>query len=491
MAIRAEATRGRGGDPTFADDLRTFVGAFTSRWRLIALVMAIALGLGVAYLWTAKPGYTSSVDIFIDPRERKMVDLDVAPTGMGSSSQGADTALVESQVAILRSRSVLSTLIRREGLESDGEFGGAASEGLVAALRQGAKALVYGPNAGSYGQMSPLDLALDKLDKAVRIKRVGQTYVLNVSVTTGAPDRSAKLANALAGIYLAEGQQAGDDSALETARSLEARLEELRRTSEASQRAVEDYRKEQGLIGAQGALVDERQLAELTAQVVSASIATKSARAALEEVRRGGADPSSSILSSDIATQLRLQLDQALSEEKIAAATYGDRHPRLVRARENRQSLQRALQAELSRVSERAASDFQKASETEASLKALLDQYEARLAGSNAASVRLRELEEAAARDRALHDSFATRARQAREQISLPTTTARIISVAEPASRPSEPRVAIVLAVALFLGGVAGFGLAWLMHLLAGPQSVPHPVRLAVVSSERHPSAAE
>jgi succinoglycan biosynthesis transport protein ExoP len=471
------------GEPSLADDLRALGRAFYGRWRLIAVIVAVFLTTGIAYVWTSRPAYTSSVDLFIDPRERSLVDVGAARTGMGSSSQGADAALVESQIAILGSRSVLGALIQREGLENDPEFN-ADPSGPTAALRGWVKALLYGPNVDDFTRTTRFDRALARLQSIVRVRRVAQTYVLNISVTTASPTRSARLADSIAAIYLSEGQHAVDDSARESARSLEARLVELRRASEESQRAVEDYRRENGLMGTQGVLIDERRLTELSAQVVSASVAADAARVTLENLRRGDNEA----ITSEIATRLRIQIEQARSEENAVVATYGARHPRLVPIRETRASLERALAAEIDRVVTRAASDYENARKKETSLEAMLRTAEDRLAQSNTASVRLRELEQIAARDRTLYDTFATKAKQAREQIALPTTTARIISQAEPASTPSEPKVALVLSICLFLGGVVGLAVAWLLHLFVGP---PRPRRgSGVAASTEHRTAA-
>jgi uncharacterized protein involved in exopolysaccharide biosynthesis len=473
----------RSGEPGLADDLRTLFRAFSCRRRLIASIVATFLLIGLGFVWVSAPAYTSSVDIFVDPRERNLVDLGVTPTGLGSSSQGADAALVESQIAILGSRAVLGALIEREKLELDPEFNGTAT-GVGAMLRDGVKALVYGPNVADHTHASRFDRALARLERVVKVKRVSQTYVLNISVTTGSANRSARLANALAAIYLGEGQTAADDSALEAARSLEARLAELRDASEKSQRAVEDYRRDNGLMGVQGVLVDERRLAELSAQAVAASVATQSARVVLEGLRRGDADA----VVSEVATRLRIQIEQARLEEQAIAGTYGTRHPRLAPAREARISLERALEAEIARIVARAESDHRNAETRQASLEAMLAQSEDRLARSKAASVKLRELEQIAERDRSLHDAFATRAKKAREQIALPITTARILSAAEPASVPSEPRLAVVFGVCLFLGVTVGFGAAWLMWLFRGP---PVPAASAAASAAaRRPVAA-
>ena len=475
---------------TLSDDLRGLISVYARRWRLILTTIVFFLVLGVGYIWLATPQYMSSVDIFIDPRERNLLNLGVAPSGLGSSSQGADTALVESQISILESRWVLDRLIRQENLETNAEFGAATSEGLSALLRSWAKTIVYGPNVQSYDSMSPFDRALLKLDKSLKVKRVGQTYVINVAMTTRSPDLSSRLANALAQIYLDEGQNAGDTSAVESARSLEARFAELKQASDESQRQVEAYRNAQGLISSQGVLFDERKLADLSTQVMTATIATKAAKSALDEITRSAQSAGNFVLSTDVGGQLRLQLDRAISDEQALIRTYGERHPRLADARERRQSVEAAFAAEIGRARARAQSDFEKASDTEKSLKALLAEAESRVNTTNSASVKLRQLEEIAERDRTLYETFATRAQKARAQVSLPTTTARIISQAEPASRPSEPRVPIVLGVALFLGVLAGFGLAWLLHLFTPPVR-SSSIGLVPKSQENYANAAE
>ena len=72
--------------------MRLFARAFGCRWRLTALIVLMSMLAGFAFVWLSPKAYTSGVSIFIDPRERGLVNLGVAPTGMGSSSQGADGA---------------------------------------------------------------------------------------------------------------------------------------------------------------------------------------------------------------------------------------------------------------------------------------------------------------------------------------------------------------------------------------------------------------
>lgn len=475
MAQIMRAYGGGGDAPSLAQDLHVLSRAFVSRWKLIVLVMAACLFVGLAYVWITPPSYTSSVDIFVDPRTRDAAGLNVSPTGLGTSSQGADSGLVESQLKLLTSRSVMEKLVAREELTSDPEFAAGPGQGIGAMLRGIVRLVIYGPNGGEAADTDPEGRAIEKLGRAIKVERVGQTYVLNVAVTTGSRNRSADIANSLAAIYVEQTQVTADGNALETAESLEARLAELQATSEASRLKVEDYRRANGLVGARGILGDEQQLAAMNDRLTDAIVATQTARAALDAARQAGTG-AGSILSSASIDQLRIQIAQSRSDENVLSGTLGNRHPRLVQARENRLALEQELEAEMRRIIARAQSDYDRALETEASVRALVAQYEQQQANADQASVQLAELEQAAEQDRQLYDAFAIRAKQAREQIALPSSTARIISSAVPAIQPSGPKALLALAASGLGGAILGFGLAWLLYILKG-EPMPAPAR--------------
>jgi uncharacterized protein involved in exopolysaccharide biosynthesis len=457
---------------SLADDIRTVWRAFTYRWKMIVLIVLVFGGLGLGYMWTATPGYESSVEILVDPRERDLVEGEVAKTGLGSSSFGADASLVESQVGIITSSSVLGRLIEEFDLENDSEFG-LKSASLAGAISSAIKAIVYGPNYSNYDSQSSFDRALEKLYEAIAIERVGNTYIMRIAVTTEDPVKSARLADGIARIYLAEGQGAANSSSEEAALALEARLDDLRIEAEAARQAVEDYRVANGLLDADNLMLDEAQLRDLNTQVTQARIATEAARNWLEEVQRVGEAPatatlSGNTLSSGLVEELRTQLDTAVAEAQSLSATMGPRHPTLVKAQQRVQALQASLAAEFARIAGSAESGYQSSLANQQKLEAMLAEYEGRQAEANSASVRLNDLQRVADTKTGVYQSFLTRAIEARQQIELPTSTARVISPASISSRPSEPRLTIVMAVSLFVGVVLASGIAWLQHVLFG-----------------------
>lgn len=457
---------------TLGDDIRTLARIFGHRGWMIAAIVASFLVVGILYLWSATPGYTSLVEILVDPRARNVVEGEVAPSGLGSSSFGADTTLVDSQAGIITSRSVLDALIDQNDLLYDPEFG-RRGESMSASIADAVKAVLYGPNASAYDSQSPYDRAIEKLEQAIAVERVGNTYILRIAVTTGAADKSAILADGLAKLYLAEGQVAANSSSDEAASALEARLDALKQQAEAAQQAVETYRAAHNLIGADNLPVDEAQLRDLNDQVTAASIATEDANARLEELRRlatlpASASVSSNILTSPVALDLRAQLQLAIADVQSLSASLGPRHPNLVRAQERRAALEQALSQEFTRIVATAESDYQTALGKQQSLEALRADYVARQGSANSAGVELGNLQRVADTQTAVYQSFLTRSIQARQQVALPASTARIISPALPSSEPSEPKVTVVLGAAIFLGVAIGFGLAFLQHVLYG-----------------------
>ena len=467
-----------GTRPSLQEDLRVVAEALGSRWMLILAVVIVCLGGGIAYMWQATPSYKSAVDILMDPRPRTIVGLDVVPTGLGSSSLGSDTGLVDSQVQLLSSRTLLTQVIHKLDLDQlPAKPAHASIFGGVASL---ARTLLYGPNQSDFEAGTPFDRTLAALQSSLKIERLGNTYVLRVTVTSDSSQRAADIANAIAAAYVSQGQDAVNQETRSTADALTARLAQLKASSDQAQQALEAYRRDHGLIAAAGVTVDEQQLRDLNDEVTKASVDAQTARAHLAEIDRLKGLPASALAATNVMTSptaeaLRAQLDQAVADEQSLAGIYGRQHPTLILARQKRQALETALLQEFNRIEGRAASDYQAALDAQKRLQTLLTQYEQRQADSNEAGIQLKALQTAADNAHTLYDSFAQRAAQAREQVDLPTTTIRVISPAEPSPQPSDPRPALVLGTAFGVGLALGVGLAWLLHLL----SVRRQVRVA------------
>ena len=89
---------------------------------LLLTLLGAAIGIGVALSIPKK--YQAYSELLIDPRDLKIVDRDLTQSGLPSD---ATLAIVENQVRVLTSRSVLNKVVDELNLMSDPEFNGQAA----------------------------------------------------------------------------------------------------------------------------------------------------------------------------------------------------------------------------------------------------------------------------------------------------------------------------------------------------------------------------
>jgi len=459
-----------GGGSSFVDDLGTLGAALTARWRLVAALVAGAMLLGLAYVWVATPVYTSTAEVLIDPRQRAVFEQEIVQSGMGQSSLGADTFLLDSQVDVIRSQSILHKLVADMDLTRHSEF--ATSErGPLGSLIQ---FVLRGPRALQAPQRDPEQAAIRTLLEDLDVYRRGNTYVLAVAMKSADPQLSADIANALTELYMSETNSYTRQRISDVEAQLGGRLAELREAALDSQRKVEAYRAEHGLLSAERLTVVEQQLRDLNQQLSLVATQTNSARARWEEVSKLRGQPvgrllSSGALNSPLLNALREQHAALSAREASLAATLMARHPSLQAVRDSMAAIRADIQHEVERLVSQHQVELDVAVANEETIRSQLVTLEAATAATNQANVELSDLSRQAETDAALYQQFLARSKDAREQVNLPSETVRVISRAYAEPRPTWPRPALVLAAALVVGLGAGICLALALHLFGTP----------------------
>ncbi|MEP5624788.1 MAG: GumC family protein, partial [Hyphomicrobiales bacterium] len=406
-----------------------------------------------------------------DPLQKELTGSEVLPSGLGSSALGADTGLVESQVAIMKSASVLNRVISKLGLDQDAEFIGNDDNSIIDITGNIVRLVLYG-DVETY-QRSPYDKAKRKLEKRVAIERLGSTYVVRIQARSADPEKAAKIANLLAESYAAEGRDYYSSSTQHAADDIGGRLQELRETMQTSTRAVEAFREANGLVGAQNVLVAEQQLFEVNRKLSDAQATSRVEKSKLDEARRAIANPLSGDLKgldSPLAVSLLGRLAAARSEEATLKTTLLPQHPRLSAVGQQINSIETAINTELERVVNRHETAYKVAQQNELALTNQVAELQQATANSNSDSVRLRELQMEADLNRQLYEKFRARTNQIKEEVALEPSTIRIVSAAYPASRPSHPKGLLLLLASLIAGFMTGCFFAWCLHIFKGTE---------------------
>jgi succinoglycan biosynthesis transport protein ExoP len=397
-------------------------------------------------------------------------------SGLGTSSLGADTFLLDSQVEVMISEGVRRALIDKLALDKDPEFGGSDGNMLVRAVKFIVKLVIRGPQAIGIPETSAVDRALKVIDKHMRVNREGNTYVINVRMTTEDPAKSAAIANALTDIYIQQSITNSRDRVAEAETLLSGRLEELRRDALDAQAKVEAFRVKNGLMATDNTPLVEQELRDINQQLTVAAANTSRALARWKEVGKlermsfGEALSAGSIQSTLLAT-LQDRYAAIVAQEASLSTSLKARHPNLIAVRDAKAALKREISAELARLVSRTKVDYDVAVANEAAIKNRLAVAKAVSAETNQAAISLKELEQEAQAAASIYQEFLARSKDAREQVTLPSDSARVISAAFPPTRPSWPQEPLLLAFAVFAGLVLGVTLAFLRHVIGGPKA--------------------
>ena len=452
-------------------------------YPLAGLLAALLVAAAVELVLT--PRYRASIQILIGPADLRLIEKSVQPTAPAADS---NVMQVETETRILTSDRVLRRVVRRERLTEDAEFqtrsGASRLDSVVDALRTA----IGKPSEPAKTADRELD-ALRQLQRNITAKRTERTYVVDLTVDSTDPEKSARIANAIGAAYLDEQANARAEAARRATDSLSARLNEQRERVTHAEEQVELYKARHNIVDAGGRFVDDQQLSELNNQLSAARARTGETKARYDQVlqlRRGGLDQGAipEAIQSSTLGLLRDQYGTIARQEANLAAELGPRHPRVIEARAQLREAQQQIAGEIARIAEASRIDYERALANETSLANNLATLKQRAVDTGWASVKLRELEREAEASRAVYESFLVRTREIREQEHLDTANVRVLADAQPPpGRSWPPRRMLMLPALLMLGLFGGIALAYGIELIRRPRVANVPAEPSAVSA--------
>ena len=434
------------------------------QWPLLAAGAGITLFLGILYLIITPPLYTGTFLVLIDSGKSQIL----AKKEIVSDHTIPDPGLVDSQVEILKSDSVALSVVRNLKLTKDPEF--TQPSGLSAIL---APVMAFlSPSDGRPATEADLENnVVDNITSHMKAKRVGVTYVIEVSFSCRDAEKAARIANEIADAYTIGELEAKYQATRRASKWLQDRIKELREQTSAADRAVQLFKSANNIVDTSRGLMSEQQLSDVNGQLIIARASTAEAKARLDritEVSQGDLVEGSvaDALKSEVITRLRAQYLDLAAKESDLSSKYGKDHGAVVNLRNQMNELKRSVREELRRIAQTNRSDYEIALARERSLQQSLDSLVSQAGTTNQAQVQLRDLESSAATYRNLYDSFLQKFEEATQQQTFPVSDARVITAATTPDRPSSPKKMLVIPGSIVLGIIFGFAAALGRELL-------------------------
>ncbi len=315
-----------------------------------------------------------------------------------------------------------------------------------------------------------------------------------LTAVTNNPEKSAKLANQVVTSFMQEESSASTGLYENTTATLDLRLTDLRQKVQEAEQAVETFRADNDMAATEGNLISDQRLVSLNTLLLTAqekSIQAKAradaaANMSFEDVVANSQTDGNTVNSS--LASLRQQYATQAAIVGSLESQMGARHPRLQAARSSLQSISGEIKGELQRMVTSARADYDQAKKAEDAIAKELNVQKALQATTSDKQVELNELQRKATAARDIYETVLKRSSQTTEEQNLPQSNIRIISEAEPPTKPDGPGKKILLIAGviggLFAGFAAGAGFAILASLFV------HPVIRGYFRREAQPKKA-
>lgn len=451
------------------------LGLLKRQYAVIVFCTILTVGIAGLYLKTATPTYTGTAKILLINQKAPFVQQQSL-----LADAAIDSVQIETQLQVLKSKALASSVIQKLKLYEDSDFKPPARfRAFFSRVRSWLSMTPVEPAPDSSPLVDQADqLALEFVDR-VTANRVGMSNVIEVSYNASNPERAAEVANAIANTYILDQLDARFAANRNASAWLQERLREIGQQALGADRAVNAFKLEHNIVVSDGKLIDDQQIADLNSRLVAARALTSDLQARLnkfEEIIQaatpdsqnlGGIDtPGSEVLLNPIINALRQQYLDSSRREADWSSRYGKNHLAVVNLRNRLRDIRTSILEEVRRLAANSRSDYEIAKQKQQQIESQLASAVSRSRTSSSAEVTMRELETSAKSYRSLYESFLQRYMGSVQQESYPNSDARVIASASPPSSKSKPKSALIIGLGFAAGLGLGAGLGMLRDVM-------------------------
>lgn len=487
-------------------ELREMLRKLWRRRRLIIGTVVTLTVLALIVTLQLTPRYTATASVMLEPRTSRVVDVEAVLSGLPP-----DTETINSEIQVLRSRQLARRVVERLNLDEDPEFNAALRKpslwsrigrfdfrGMLPGGLSGGDANSTGARLAVSGKAAVSDETkeiqaagvVDAFLDSLVVSAVQRSWVIEISIDSAVPRKSERIANTVADLYIVEQLEAKFEATKVATEWLGDRLTKLRGQLEISERAVERYRNQAGMVeGRNSVSVAMQQLSEINTQLVLARSGSAEATARLRQVERllakkGDVSSVGRVLSSALVQRL-VEQESGLNRQLAEMSTeFGPKHPRMINMKAEVRDLRRKIGTEVNKIVVSLRNEVEVAKAREASLADTLSGIEDRMGVLNQSQVQLRALERDSEANRALYGTFLARFKEMSGQNELQSPDARIISRASIPIIQSAPRVKLIVGLAFVFSLIIGISLVFVVEQLdTGYRSMEQIEQLAEVAA--------
>ena len=462
--------------PAPSHELRELTRILRRRKSIVIGTVTLALALAIFFLSQITPTYRAEALVIVESRKANIADLREILT-----DNIANLETMRNEIEVIRSRTLARRVIAQLGLAEREEFNPSPSPSL---LEIASKAAGLGgkdddspgstdrsTQAADVPRAVNLDQVVDTFLSHLDVRQTGASRVISVRFRSRDAQLAADVANAVVNTFANRFIETKIAMAEKATGWLQGQVNALREAVARSEKAVEAFRTQSGLLRGGNVTLISEEISEINRRLAAASADRAQAAATLTEVqslrKNRSIEAAQAIMESPVVQQLRIQEAAVMRELAELSIELGERHPKVINKKSELENFQAKLDAETERVIKGYEAAVSIATAREESLTRELDRLKSKQALANSREIGLRELEREAEANRKLLETFLTRLKETTPQLDaeMQVPGATVLS---PAAVPhiSLPDKRKVLAGATISSLLLGLGLALMAERL-------------------------
>jgi succinoglycan biosynthesis transport protein ExoP len=389
------------------------------RYRIFAIAFTTALLAAVYVQFAVTPLYTASSVLRLEANSKSILDLQSVVAGFSG-----DTMELNTEEEVLRSRSLMRDVVLALKLTEDPEFNGSLNPPSfiqtfkTETLKLQPERVEVDPEAQVEAE---IQAAIDTLLKKTRVINLPSTFVFRVTATSQSPQKSAKLADAIAAQYVSNQALRKYEETEKASRWLSTRVAELKEELEDVETRLSTFSASSQVNNAQSVGAFERQLKELRARALETRASLKAAqiqRDALDAVAEQGRDAQASVADIPTLTALLPRLNSDTDGAAVTAQFDTIFNRAVARARLDAERLENQANA----------------------LEASVVDLSAKIESQSGDLITLNQLTREVEASRLLYEHFLSRLKETAAQEGFQTPDSQILSAAIAPQGPSSPQ---------------------------------------------------
>ena len=453
--------------------------------RLITTIVSCAVGVAAVVVFAMTPQYTAGSTILIERQTPQVLDI----RELMSEQPGTDEHnYYETQYKILKSRSLATRVIDELNLRDDPLFNPAKRPGVlntvsaVISMWTGVR-----PSHASDEVANEAAIKNEYLRHLTVLPDQG-TRLVTVGFTTPYPALSSRIANAHVRAYIDQGMELRAQASENAQKFLGKKLVELKDKVEKTEAALNDYRRERGMVVVvsedKGKVTLER-LTDLNKALTDASTERIGLEAQASLVRESKFDALPSVTNNPLIQNLKQEQSKTQAEYASLSNQFTPDYPPVAQLRAKLDETNERLTQEMHRVADSTQASYRASLTRENELRRELEKEKARVLALNDASLQDTILSREVDASRELYQNVLSRMNQMGVSSEVRASNVTIVDNAEQPTRPSSPQIGLTLAITGLVFTLLSIAFAFILERLdntfSNPEEVERELQLATL----------